>query len=458
MSSILSTGSEQMVNYQPMSQQNTRGLWARAAQLADQTPADRNRYVDLLRALAIGSVVLGHWIMAAPYYDGVAQMDHLLAIQPWSRWLTWIFQVMPVFFFVGGFSNGVSWDSAQRKNLPYNQWLEARMRRLLGPAIPLVLLWVFLAAVGNHTGVHPQMIKVGSQVSLVPVWFLAIYFVIVLLVPLTRAAWNRFGYWSVSIPLLLAVFGDWMFFNSSLQWLGWFNYLFIWGAVHQLGYAWQQQKLGGATQSLILAIVSMIILIALTQYGPYPTSLVGVPGETVSNTTPPKLPLVALGLTQIGLLLSLEKPMRRWLSRGRVWTATVLTNGFIMPIFLWHSTVMILMIGLTFLVWPTAFNASPGSEFWWALRPVWIAVYFSVLLLGLPLFVKLEKVVATGSHRNTPLSVLAIAGLMICGGLALLAKSGVTGAGPLGISWLAVGLPLAGAALITLAGKRVSDQ
>ena len=64
-------------------------MWKRAAEMAAQTPADRNRYVDLLRALSIGAVVLGHWIMAAPYFlNGVPSMDHLLEIQPWSRWLT----------------------------------------------------------------------------------------------------------------------------------------------------------------------------------------------------------------------------------------------------------------------------------------------------------------------------------------------------------------------------------
>ena len=159
-------------------------MWKRAAEMAAQTPADRNRYVDLLRALSIGAVVLGHWIMAAPYFlNGVPSMDHLLEIQPWSRWLTWLFQVMPVFFFVGGYSNGVSWDGSQAKQLNYATWLESRMRRLLGPVIPLVVLWAVLGVVGYWLQVHPAFVQIGSQVSLVPVWFLAIYFVIVMLVP-----------------------------------------------------------------------------------------------------------------------------------------------------------------------------------------------------------------------------------------------------------------------------------
>jgi len=215
-----------------------RGIWARAAEVAEQTPADRNRYVDLLRALSISAVVLGHWLIAAPaFMGGIASMDHLLQIQPRAQWLTWLFQVMPVFFFVGGYSNGVSWDSAQDKGQRYSFWLESRLKRLLGPVIPLVLLWAILGIIGYFLGLPEKMIQVGSQISLVPTWFLAIYFIIVMFVPVTRALWRKLGLLSVILPFVLAVIGDIVYFNTEYKWYGWFNYFFIWGAVHQLGYA-----------------------------------------------------------------------------------------------------------------------------------------------------------------------------------------------------------------------------
>ena len=40
--------------------------WSQAKKLAEKTPESRNRYVDFLRAVSIGAVVLGHWIIAAP--------------------------------------------------------------------------------------------------------------------------------------------------------------------------------------------------------------------------------------------------------------------------------------------------------------------------------------------------------------------------------------------------------
>ncbi|MFK8028804.1 MAG: acyltransferase [Gammaproteobacteria bacterium] len=429
-------------------------MWKRAKEMADKTPTERNRYVDLLRAVSISAVVLGHWIMAAPYFEqGSPHMVHLLEIQPWSRWLTWVFQVMPIFFFVGGFSNGVSWDSLRRRNGTYSSWLESRLRRLLGPVIPLILLWCVLGAAGNFLGVHPEMIGIGSQVSLIPVWFLAIYFFIVMLVPWTRRAWHRFGYASVIVPALLAVLGDWVFFYFNFKWLAWFNFLFIWSAVHQLGYAWQAKRLGGLTISLSMAIAGAAALVSLTVFGPYPLSLVGVPGQEISNTSPPKLPILALAIAQIGILLSLEGPMRKWLAGGKAWTATVLVNGIIMPVYLWHSTVMILIIGGLFLIAPGLLGAQPGSEHWWMMRPVWVLVYFVAMIMLLPVFLWLEKASGTTRPRSTPTPAIILGAAAICLGLALLAGSGIAGDGPLGLNFIACLLPIGGAVLITVLGK-----
>ncbi len=426
-------------------------IWQRAVSMAEQTPDQRNRYVDLLRALSIIAVVLGHWIMAAPsFQSNSAHMQHLLDVQPWSRWLTWVFQVMPVFFFVGGFSNGVSWESAKQKSLSYGAWLDSRIRRLLGPTIPLIILWVILAIVGSLTNVHPQFISVGSQVSLVPVWFLAIYFVIVLLVPITRYAWHRFGFASIVVPLVLAVLGDWIFFNTPFTWFGWFNYLFIWGAVHQFGYAWQQAKTPKLLGSLVMSGIGLLSLICLTKYGSYPLSLVGVPSQELSNTTPPKLPLLALAAAQIGLLLAFERPVRTWLSRKRPWALTVMVNGFIMPVFLWHSTVMMLLIALSFWLSPSLLLALPGSADWWAVRPVWVFFYLLMMLVFLPLFVWSEKAVSAGQRCPKSVGLCLFGALLISVGLALLAAGGVVGDGWLGVNWLACSLPPLGWAIVTL--------
>ena len=84
------------------------GAWSQARALAGRTPEARNRYVDFLRAASIGVVVIGHWLMAAAHTDsGSLELDDMLHVSPWTQWLTWAFQVMPVFFIVGGYANAI---------------------------------------------------------------------------------------------------------------------------------------------------------------------------------------------------------------------------------------------------------------------------------------------------------------------------------------------------------------
>ncbi len=425
------------------------GLWSRALWMADRTPDNRNRTVDFLRALSILAVVLGHWMISAPYFDqGRPAYAHLLDLAPWSRWLTWLFQVMPVFFFVGGFSNSISWRSARAKGRSFRTWFDGRIRRLIGPVMPLILMWAVMVAIAHAEGVGPTMIFIGSKVALIPVWFLAVYILVVALVPLTEAAWRRWGFGSILTPIAAAAMLDWLFFTADQHALAWLNYPFVWLAVHQAGYAWNDRKLSGPRTGGALFVVGLGSLLALTRLGPYPLSLVGVPGEGISNTLPPKLPLIALGAAQIGLVLLFEPLLKRWLSNRRFWAATILVNGMIMTIFLWHSTVMMLLVGLTFWISPSLLAVQPDTGGWWLARPAWLAVYALATLPFLLIFSRFER--PSPSPGTAPVRRQLIGIGIVCGGLAALAMGGIGGPGPLGLRWGALVMPLAGFALATI--------
>lgn len=407
-----------------------KGVWAQAMRLAEQTPASRNRYVDFLRGISILSVVFGHWLMAAPHYDsGKPHMWHLLAVVPWSQWLTWLFQVMPIFFFVGGFSNMTSWEAASRRGHGYGLWLGSRLQRLLGPVLPLLATWTALALIGHALGVPGGFIQVGSRIALVPTWFLAVYILVVLFVPLTYHAWKRFGLWTIFAPVMCAAVVDVLFFVAGWHLLGWLNYLFVWLTIHQLGYAWRGGQFISAAKNFGLFLLGLSTLLLLVFLGPYPLSLVGVPTDQISNTLPPKLPLLALGITQIGLMMSLEQPARRWLSGLTPWVVTVLINGMIMTIFLWHSTAMMLIIGLGFYVWPDVFSAAPGAGVWWALRPIWVTVFAVATIPFLLGFSRFERAGAAKDQASVPVWRLYLGCVTTCSGLGYLALRGI-GGGP----------------------------
>ncbi len=423
-------------------------MWQRALFLADRTPTDRNRYVDLLRAASIMAVVLGHWLISAPYFvGGKPAYAHLLDLAPWSQWLTWLFQVMPVFFFVGGFSNGVSWASAQRKGHGYREWFDARTRRLVGPVLPLLLAWALMVAVAHANGVSDGMIRIGSTVALVPVWFLAVYILVVALVPLTYAAWRTWGFASVVPPVAAAILVDAAFFGWGWHALGWSNYLFVWLTVHQLGYAWHDRRLAGVRTGILMFVLGLGCLVLMTHVGPYPLSLVGVPGDEISNTLPPKVPLLALAAAQIGLALACEGQMRRWLAHRVSWAATILVNGMIMTLFLWHSTVMMLLVGLAFWQVPSLLAQQPDTAAWWWTRPLWIAAYAFATLPFLLVFGRFERAGGGAADRPASTGLQLLGCAVACAGLAMLAMDGIGGTGWLGLRWVPLLLPLGGAGL-----------
>ncbi len=424
-----------------------KGILGQARKLADLTPPSRNRYVDFLRAVSIMSVVLGHWIMAAPFYErGKPYMHHLLAVLDWSQWLTWIFQVMPIFFFVGGYANLTSWEANLRKEQGYAQWLGTRLERLLGPVLPLLCVWVVLTLAAKSIGIPQGFIKVGSRIALVPTWFLAVYIMVVLFVPATYAAWKRFGLWSIIALIAGAVAVDIAFFAGGFRSLGILNYFFVWLAIHQIGYAWREGLLDSVKTMLVLFLAGLFLLVALVNWGPYPLSLVGVPTDKISNTLPPKLPLLALGLAQIGLLLSMQSPARKWLDRILPWTSTVLVNGMIMTIFLWHSTSMMLIIGLGFYLIPGIFGIDPGSGIWWAWRPVWVLTFAAGTLPFLLAFSRFERPSKSKDKKNVGVFRLYAGCFLTCAGLAYLALRGIGSAPHWGYDAVALALPFIGAA------------
>ena len=415
--------------------------------MAQQTPPERNRYVDFLRAASILVVALGHWLMATAYQtDGRFELGHLLGIQPPTQWLTWIFQVMPLFFMVGGFSNSISWRSATRKGQSYSQWLSSRMQRLVSPMVPLMIFWGLAAGIARVLGERVEVIQIGTQMALIPLWFLAVYVFVAALTPATLGLWKRFGLGSIMVLAALAVIVDVLVFRFGIDAAGWSNYAFVWLTVHQLGYAWRDERLTGTAVSLGVAGCGLAALLWMTQMGPYSLSLVGAPNDSLSNTTPPKLPLLALAALHSGLLLSVQKPLRRWLSCDRRWAATIVVNRVIMTVFLWHLTPLTLLIGVGY--WSgKGFSLVPGGSLWWSFRPLWLLGLFAALAPFVLVFSRFETA-PPRKHAAFSTARLILGVGMVTMGLAYLALDGVHLLGFTDIRSYALFFPLVGAWLV----------
>jgi hypothetical protein len=372
--------------------------------LAAATPITRDRYLDFLRVFSIGVVVLGHWLMLTiTLSNGRVQVGNILATVPAARLLTWVFQVMPLFFFVGGAAHAAALKSLRARGGHYPEFVASRLRRLLAPTAVFLAIWAAIAAGTELAGAQ----RPGSIATLMthtvtqPLWFLGVYLGVVALAPVMHAAHQR---WGAAVPtvLVLAAAGVDLAPDSCRA----LNVAFVWLAVHQMGFLYADGRLTRRVSALMAAtgLAATVLLTAVT--GWYPISMVGLPGAPVSNMNPPTLALVTHAGWLLGLLMLVKPAVTGWLGNQRVWTAVVAANGVVMTVFLWHLTALFALAGAWLAVdgpLPT-----PAGPAWWLLRPFWVALLIALLaplVAAVRRFERPSPRVPSARHRARPTTV-----------------------------------------------------
>lgn len=423
-----------------------------ARELAAATPAGRDRYVDLLRVVSLGVVVLGHWLMAAVTADGVG---NLLAVVPELQAATWALQVMPVFFFVGGFAHALAHRSRPR----YADFLRARLRRLLRPTMVFVAVWGAAALVLQTAGADGGLTGVALRLVTQPLWFIGIYLAMVACTPPLLRAHERYGWGAFAALAAAAAAVDALRFAVGVPYVEFLNFAFVWLAVHQLGFL---RADGMIRRPALLAGAGLAGAAALVALGPYPLSMVGMPGEKVSNMAPPTLALLCHGLWLIGAVELLKGPGTRFAARARVWRGVVAANGVAMTAFLWHLTAMLgvygAMLGLGVRL------PAPATAAWWAQLPLRLAAAVLLTALLVAVFRRFEApspVPRTGGSGplaalGITLALLGVLGLSMTGLGGLLDGHTATLVAVRITAPAAVAMALAGWLLVDRPGRRRS--
>ncbi|MFG3349154.1 acyltransferase [Streptomyces sp. NPDC048018] len=370
-----------------------------ARDLAAATPATRDRYVDLLRVASLAVVVLGHWLMAAVTADG--GVGNLLAVVPGLQVLTWALQVMPVFFFVGGFSHAL----AHRSRPQYAAFLRARLQRLLRPTMVFVGVWGALALTVQLLGADGGLTGVALRLVTQPLWFIGIYLAMVALTPPLLRLHGRYGWGAFGGLVTGAVLVDVLRFAAGVPYVEFLNFALVWLAVHQLGFL---RADGMIRRPAVLAGAGLAGAALLVALGPYPLSMVGMPGERVSNMAPPTLALLCHGLWLVGAVELLKGPGARFTARARVWRGVVAANGIAMTAFLWHLTAMLGVYGALLALGVRL--PEPATGAWWAQVPLRIAAAAALTAVLVGVFRRFEQPVPAvpASDTGGPLAALGI--------------------------------------------------
>ncbi len=395
-----------------------RKVDATAARVEAHTPAHRDRALDGLRAVALLSVPVGHWLLGGLTLgpDGALHNTSPLTTFGFLAPVSWVLQMLGIFFLVGGYASALSLRRSAAHGVPTGTWLRGRLARLGRPVLGVAAVWAALLPVLYAAGIPAVTLRTGVVLVVQPLWFVGIYVLVTALTPWCVRAARTYGGWS-AVPLLASVavvdllrYGPWA--DAMPSWLALLNLGPGWLFAYQLGVCWSEGRLGRrGARRLLLGGGALFAVLLLAFH--YPASMVGVPGAERTNSHPPSLLVLALACVQGGAAILLRERLDALLRRRhRLWAAVVAVNLSAMTIFCWHQTALLTLAvpGSLLGTAVPGLTAAPDTTVWLLARLAWLPVLAATLLALARLTHRFETpwTGLGGPHRAT-VTVLAAA-------------------------------------------------
>ncbi len=308
------------------------------AELAQRTPADRDRALDVIRIASLIGVVAGHTVMAVSIIsDHVLIWDNLLTTSVVFQALTWVFQIMPLFFFAGAAACLSSWSPGAN----WGGWLMKRCTRLFRPVFYYLAFWT-VALTALYRALPQHVYEPIAGVSIQLLWFLGAYVLVLAAIPVLSRQVTTTARLAASVAV---VYGSIAAIDAvRLHWpaaapLGYLN-LGVWLIPAMFGVAYRRGLLTGRG-AIATAAALFVADVALVCWGPYEVSMVGTGDHHLSNTSPPSLLLAGHAIILSALATAAAPAIARWARRPRVWWWAAVGNSGAMTLYLWHMPALL---------------------------------------------------------------------------------------------------------------------
>ncbi len=264
-------------------------------------PAGRDLTLDLTRVACVLLVVFVHILFTGVGRDadGGLVIERTVEQLPIFDLGTWVANIMPLFFVVGGYAARAGWRSAERRGESADRFVRVRLARLARPAVPVMVFFTVALSAVRLLGIDPQLVDtiaigVGS-----PLWFLAAYLIAQACAPFMIRAHAR---WGLRVPavLLLGAFAvdafrflvvDGVFglervpptgYGIGQEIFGIPNVIFVWLFAQQIGFflfdGWFARRQWWQTALVIVAGYALLWMLV---------SGVGYPSSMLANQWPP---------------------------------------------------------------------------------------------------------------------------------------------------------------------------
>lgn len=364
-------------------------------------PLARDVFVDVVRAFATVCVVLGHWLMPEAHWDGESLWIGNALRHGYAWALTWVLQPLALLFFAAGAA--ASYQQGADRTGRSRGFLRARISTVVIPVAVFVGVWVVAVAGLLLMGVPDDGVWQMARMAPQPLWFLVVWVVLLALAPALRCVWLRWRWRAMIVAVALPLLVDTLRFTAGIEAIAWSNLILVWTVPFLAGIAYATDRLTGrrphiAAPRLLVTggIVGSAAMAILTLAGPYPLSMIGMPGEPISNLGPPTAPIVAQALAQVCVVLLARPALVRWAARRRPRAVVNTLARRSMTVYLWHLTAMFAVIGIALLGAGMSLP-EPWSASWWLSRPLWLGAFALVLTVLVRTFGRFD-----GRRRQLP--------------------------------------------------------
>ncbi|MEJ1086964.1 acyltransferase family protein [Microbacterium sp. Mu-80] len=372
----------------------------------------RDHAVDLVRSLCVLGVIVLHALMVGvtvtaggPVFENAGES---------GGWLTptsWLLQVMPLFFVIGGFA-GIT--ALRRGGIDPARFAAARLHRLLRPAIVVVAAVGVLLLALAQAGVPAEIVGIAGYRFGQPLWFLGVFLLCQALLPLLARLHEHRPLLTVFALAALAAAVDVARAVTGLDAVGFLNLAFVWLALQQLGFFLADGRIDAlCRRTRALAAVASVGLLAAS-------FISGVHSpDLIANLNPPTTALLLVGVAHTALFSLLRPRIAAFAARPGPAAFTAFVSARTMTVYLWHMPVLLGLAGVLALAAMGSGTTlpEPASAQWWLTRPMWLAAALGLTAL---LSLSLARIEAHRPRTGTvaggtvvAASLLALVGVML---------------------------------------------
>ena len=344
----------------------------RTAPTSPTAATGRDPVIDLVRALCVVAIVLLHGLqMGVTVGPHGPVLEYATVGASWYPPVTWLLQVLPVFFVIGGFSGMLAFRRLRDRGGTATDFVVGRVHRLLLPAVVTISVVAVVLAVLQVRGVPPELLLEAGVRYGQPLWFLGVFLGSQAVLPTLLRAHERapLGTLAVLGAGALGVNARAEPDRSGRRRLCEPRLRLARPAAAGLLPRRRTPRRAAPRDPRADRCEAVALLAGAFALGIFSPDL-------IAQMNPPTSALLLVGVAQTAAFTLLRPTLAALIARPRLSAVTAFVTARTMTIYLWKLPVLLTMAGVSAYLAEHGglLLPDPSGLLWWTLRPSWLVL------------------------------------------------------------------------------------